>query len=103
MNNSARRQPVKVYFSLAQVAFKMSVDKSHIVKMIDYFSIKPKFKKGRYKLIPAEIEIFYRIQLLRDWGHPDEEILSKKLYMDIPFTEIFNKKKAEEIKNKNKK
>ena len=100
MNNSRKIQPVKVYFSLAQVAFKMSVDKSHIVKMIDYFSIKPKFKKGKYKLIPAEIEIFYRIQLLRDWGHPDEEILVKKLYEDTKFLEIYNKKKAEEIKKK---
>jgi hypothetical protein len=103
MNNSRKIQPVKVYFTVAQVAFKMNVDKSHIVKMIDYFGIKPKIKKGVYKLIPAEIEIFYRIQLLRDWGQPDEEILAKRLYGDTKFLEIYNRKKAEEIKNKNKK
>lgn len=102
MNNSRKIQPVKVYFSLAQVAFKMNVDKSHIIKMIDYFGIKPKLKKGRYKLVPADIEIFYRIQYLRDWGYLDENILSKKLYEDTKFLEVYNRKKAEETKNNTK-
>ena len=82
----------------------MKVKTGHIIEMIKYFGIKPKIKNGRYKLSPSEIEIFYRIQLLRDWGHKDEEISSKKLYTDLPFVEIYNRKKSQELeKNKQKK
>jgi len=102
MNNSSKIQPRKVYFSIEQVAFKMKVSNLHIVEMIRIFGIKPKIKNGRYKLTPSEIEIFYRIQLLRDWGHEDEEISSKKLYTDLPFIEIYNRKKAEEVKSNKK-
>ncbi len=100
MNNSAKRQPRKVYFSVEQVAWKMKVSHQHIIDIIKIFGIRPKTKKGVIKLVVSEIEIFYRIQLLRDWGHSDNEISDKKLYTDLPFAQIFNDKKASEIEQR---
>lgn len=68
--------------------------------MIEIFNIKARIKKGKYKLSTSIIEIFYRIQILRDWGHEDKDISKNKLYTDIPFTEIYNRKKAKEMNDK---